>query len=154
MKSWVGSTIIFVLSLLQISVVDHIKVFNTKPDLILIGVIIAALFCKRKWALILGLCAGAFKDIVASQAPGINAVFCFVWSLAVIQARRRFSLDFNGARVLLVGVIFFLQSLLTRIVFLYLGTPVSPGIFLRTALLGSVYTALVSLGVFKILRIK
>lgn len=154
MKSWVGFLIILVLFILQITLAEYARIFNTKPDLILIGVIIAALFCDQKWALLLGLCAGALKDTFVTQGPGINAVFFFLWSFLVINARRRFSLDFNGARVMLIGIIVFLQSIATRIIFLYLGIPVALGIFLRTAILGSAYTALVSFAVFKVLKIK
>ena len=154
MKRWVGSLIILVLFILQITLVDYIKIFNTKPDLILLGVITAALFCDQKWALFLGLCAGVLKDTFATQALGINTVFFFLWSVLVIKARRRFSLDFNVARALLIGIIVFLQAVVTRVIFLYLGIPVALGIFLRTAMLGSAYTCLVSLAVFKILRIK
>ena len=154
MKSWVGFLIILVLFILQITLAEYVKIFNTKPDLILIGVIIAALFCDQKWALLLGLCAGALKDAFAIQVPGINTVLFFIWSFLVINARRRFTLDFNGARAMLIGIIVLLQSIATRIIFLYLGIPVALGIFLRTAILGSVYTCLVSFALFKMLKIK
>ncbi len=152
-KSLVLATV-FLVCLLQLTVVNHFKIFSVKPDLILIGIVTAGLFSDLKFALALSFVAGAFKDIYAGFPFAINAVLMPLWTFLVINLARRVSIDINLTRALLVFVIAALNSLAMTIFFWYVGNYVSFGIFMRILFLGSLYTALVSLLVFKLLKVK
>jgi rod shape-determining protein MreD len=154
MKKSTYLLVIFVLALLQVTVVDHFKIFSTAPDFILIGVVIASLFYDWKWALIFSLISGALKDIFAANASGVNTILSALWSFLVVQLAKNINLDINISRAGLIFIVAILNACALRMFFLYSGIYVPGGIFLRTAFLGSLYTALTALLVFKILKIK
>jgi rod shape-determining protein MreD len=146
--------IIFILGILQVTVVDHFKVFGAKPDFILMAVVISSFFYDWKWALIFSLISGALKDMFTADAVAINTILSALWSFLVVQLVRRVNLDMNLIRAGLIFIVAILNACALRIFFLYSGVYVPLGIFLRTAFLGSLYTALTSLLLFKILKIK
>jgi len=145
---------IFVAAVLQVTAVNHFKIFGIKPDLILIGIVLVSLFCDLKLALASSIIAGALKDIYGASAFPINSILSGLWSLLVINLARRVSIDINLTRAVLVFIIAILNAFLMMIFFWYLGTYIAFGILMRIIFLDSLYTALLSLLVFKILKIK
>jgi len=146
--------VIFILGLLQIAIVDQFKIFGTKPDLILIGVVIAGLFYDWKWALIFGLICGGLKDIFSVDLTAVNTVISALWGFLVVQLARHINLDLNLSRAALIFIVAVFNALAMRIFFWHSGIYVPLGIFLRTAFLDSLYTGAASLLIFKILKIK
>ncbi|MDD5155703.1 MAG: rod shape-determining protein MreD [Candidatus Omnitrophica bacterium] len=140
--------------ILQVSVVNYFKVFGIKPDLILISVVLAGLFCDLKFALAFSIFAGAFKDIYGLGGFGINTILLPLWSILAAYSARRISIDINLTRALLVFVAASLNAIIMTVFLWYTGEPVSFGIFMRIIFLDSLYTALVSLVAFKALKIK
>lgn len=140
--------------LLQVTAVNHFKIFGIKPDLILISIVLVSLFCDFKLALPLSIAAGALKDIYGTGTFAVNAILSGLWSFLVMNLSRRVSMDINLTRAVLVFIIAILNALAMAIFLWYLGTAVAFGIFLRASFLDSLYTALLSLLVFKIFKIK
>jgi len=145
---------IFICVILQITIIPYFKIFGIKPDLILSSVVIVSLSCDLKLALALSIFAGAFKDIFGANTFAINSLVSGLWSLLVIKLSRRIAIDINLSRAGLIFVIAILNAFVVRIFFWYSGTYVPLGIFLRISFLDSLYTALVSLLVFRVLKIK
>lgn len=152
-KSTISATLL-ICACLQVTVVNHFKFFGIKPDLILVGIVIAGLFGELKFAVALGIAAGAFKDIYGSGAFAANTLLSALWVFLTANLARRISLDINLTRAALVFVIAALNAVAMRILLWCLGTQVAPGIFMRIFFLDSLYTALASLLVFKLLKIR
>ncbi|MGE5197685.1 MAG: rod shape-determining protein MreD [Deltaproteobacteria bacterium] len=154
MNRWAFALIIVIFTLIQVTVLDYFRIFGTKPDLILIAVVITSLFCDLKWAISLSIAAGILKDSFTTVTFPLNSLLLPLWSFLAIKLSRRFSLDVNFVRAILIFIIAVFNAVAVRMIYLYTGTLVSLGIFLRIALLGSFYTALASLLIFKVLKIR
>lgn len=142
--------IIFVAGLLQVALLDSIKIFNVKPDLLLIGTVIAALYFDLKWALVLAIFCGILKDIFGINTFGISILLFPLWSFCVVKLAKNMHLDNNFVCMALVFILGIFNSIITKLIFLWLGAFIPLGIFLRITFLEALYTALVSLLVFKL----
>ncbi|HTY44883.1 MAG TPA: rod shape-determining protein MreD [Patescibacteria group bacterium] len=143
---------IILLGLFQVSVLDICKVWNVKPDLLLVGMAACGVYTSSAWALSLGLLAGLWKDIFSAGPFGVNTLLFSLWSLALVKLARKISIDnyiiFAGT----IAVITALDAILTRLVFLYFGKVVSLGIFLRILVLETAYTAAASVPLFSLAK--
>ena len=149
MKKLIFISIIIIFVLLQATVLNYVNIFNVKPDLLLISVIIASLFFEPVWAISLSIFAGILKDIFSVNAFGMNTVLFFLWSFLIIKLSRKIIFDSNYIRLALMFIIAILNSIIVRLIFLFLGNFISWGIFLRITFIESLYTALIFLLVLK-----
>lgn len=152
MRKFVFLVIVLLLGLLQVTILDWIKLFNLKPDLLLISVVIAALFFNLRWALFFSLFAGIFKDAFATLPFGINTFLFVLWALCIVRLSRQISLEENLLRLVLIFVIALLQNIITGLALVYSGNFIALGIFLRIVLLGSLYTAVAFALVSRIIK--
>ncbi len=143
-------SVIILLGFFQVSVLDVFRVWNVRPDLLLIGMAASGVYLPPAWALSLGILAGLWKDVFSAGPFGVNTLLFSLWSLALMKLTRKISIDnyiiFAGT----IAVIVALDALLVRLVFLYFGKVVSLGIFLRILVLETIYTAAVSVPLFKL----
>ncbi len=142
--------IIFVIGIFQVTLLDFFKIFNVKPDLLLISAVIASLVFKFKWALFFSIFAGIFKDVFVVSTFGINTLLFCLWSFLILKLTKEIPIDNNFIRLILIFIIAFLHNIISGLFLFYSGKPIPLGIFLRTVSIGSIYTALVLLLVFKI----
>ncbi|MCX5705303.1 MAG: rod shape-determining protein MreD [Candidatus Omnitrophica bacterium] len=142
MKKWVLFLVIFACALLQDTVLNSIRFFGVKPDLLLICVVIAALEFELKWALILSVSAGFFKDILAAQPFGFNLILFGLWSVLIIRLKRDISFDNPYLVVALMAVVALAHHLLVGLALVYLGNYIPLGIFVRIIIIETFYTAL------------
>lgn len=140
------------IGLLQFTVLGHLQVFSIKPDLLLIAMILVSLYLRKWQGITLGVFCGALKDIFSISAFGINAVLFLFWSLLLGKVSRKISIDHNLVFAATVTIVTALNSMLVRLVFFYLGRPVSLGIFLRIFFLESLYTGLTALLFFRLVK--
>lgn len=126
--------------------------FNYMPDFLLICVVIAALFLPARAAVALGITAGIFKDSFGGNIFGVNTVLFVLWGLLILKLNRKITFDNDFMRLALVFITALLQSAVSGALRLYLGTTIPPGIFLRIALVGSIYNALVFIPVLRLCR--
>ena len=143
MKNFIFIAIIIIFGLLQTTILNYVNIFNVKPDLLLISVIIASLFFKPQWAMPLSIFAGILKDIFSVNVFGMNTVLFFLWSFAIIKLSRKISFDSNYVRLVLLFITVILNNIVVRLIFLFLGNFISLGLFLRITFVESLYTALI-----------
>lgn len=152
MKKWLFSGVILVSAIVEVSFLNYFRIFNAKPDLLLITVVIASLSFDLRRALIFSIFAGILKDAFASNPFGINMVLFPLWSFLVVKLSREISIDNNYIRSALIFIISVSTAILARLIFAYLGKVVPLGVFLRIAFLNSLYTALVLPLMLKIIK--
>ncbi len=135
---------------------DHIKIFGIKPDLMLIPVIFFGLFLGAGKGLEAGLAAGLLKDLFAIDFFGINACVIGLTGLLAGVLGTKFSREFGKTQILLV---IFLTAFSMTLHYAL------ASIFLKWSCLGfgeyfagfvlptSIYTALVSIPIlFKLMN--
>lgn len=142
--------VIIILALLQATLLNYINIFNIKPDLLLISVIISSLFFEPAWALSLSIFSGILKDIFSTNAFGMNAILFLLWSFLIIKLSRKITFDNNYIRLALIFIIAIINNIIIRLFFLFLDNFIPWGIFLRITLVESLYTALFLPLVFKL----
>lgn len=152
MKKGAALLIIIILAILQVTVFNYFRVFSVKPDLLLIIVVLAGLSFGLREALFFSILAGILKDIFSINAFGINTLLFPLWSFLTIKLSREVSLENNFIRAVLVFIMVVLNDIAARLINLTLGNFIPMGIFLRVTFLESLYTALVSLLVFRFMR--
>lgn len=137
--------------LLHLTILDHIKVFGVKPDLMLIPVIFFGLFLGREMGLEAGLAAGLLKDLFALDFFGINAfIFAVTGFLAGILGAQ-FSRESRRTQVLLVILLtafsmtlhFIVVSVFSKWIYLDFGEYLA-GSVIPTC----IYTSLASIPIF------
>ncbi|MFH0762419.1 MAG: rod shape-determining protein MreD [Candidatus Omnitrophota bacterium] len=152
MRNWLFFSLILILGALELTFLGYFRIFNIKPDLFLLCAVLASLMLEASPAVVLSLFAGLLKDSCSSNPFGINTVLFFLWSLIIIKLNRKISLDNNFLRMGLVFIVALLNNSFSGITLLYLGRGIPLGIFLRTVLIGSLYTALAVPPVFSIIK--
>lgn len=137
--------------LIQLTVLDHIKIFGAKPALMLTLVIFFGLFLGRGMGLEIGLAAGFASDLFTLDLLGINAlIFALTGFLAGMLGAQlsRESKRTQGLTVLILTALamilhFIIVSMLSRWSYLDLDEYI-----IGSAIPTSVYTAAVSIPVF------
>lgn len=150
MKNLIFFLIIVILGIVQVTLLDYFKVFGVKPDLLLIGACFASLVFEFKWALVLSLFAGLFKDILGTYVFGINTLLFALWSFLIARLNKEITIDYNFIRMALVFIISLIHNTLSGLILIYLGNLIPLGLFLRIVILQSIYTALVLPLIFKL----
>lgn len=137
--------VIFVCGLLQATLLDTFRIFNVKPDLLLITAVLAGLFFREgRWALGLSLFAGMIKDLLCVNSAGVNTLLFPLWTLLVIRLSRKITIDTIPLRVACVFAVALMNDISARLIFLFLGNFSPAGAFLRVIFLEPFYTALVA----------
>lgn len=152
MKKLYFAAAIFLACVLEVTALNHFRIFNVKPNLLLIAVVTASLIFDFKWAIFFSITAGVLKDVFCPASTAFNTVLFACFSLLITILSRKISVENNYVRAALVFVILFLNTIAYRIIFIYLGRHVAAGIFFRVAFLESLYTLLISCLVFRIIR--
>lgn len=153
MRNWVFLLVIVTFSIFQVTILNNFRIFNVKPDLLLISVVMASLYFEFKWALLLSIFIGILKDALCINTFGINTLLFPLWAFIIIKLSKKISVDNNFIRVVFVLIITIFNIIITKLMFLFLNSFVIPlGIFIRTAFIESLYTALIFPLVFKIIK--
>ena len=143
---------IVIVGMLQPMLLDYIKIFNTKPDLLLVIVCLSSLFLNLRGALVLSVFAGLFKDAFLIGTFGLNALLFCLWSFLIVQLARKIVIDSNFLRMCLVFIIVALHNTIYGLINIYSGNFIPLGIFLRIVSVGSLYTSVVSPLLFRIIK--
>lgn len=134
---------IFIISILQVTVLDAFRLFNVKPDLLLIIVVLSSLYFNfdLRCALFLAVFSGILKDALSLNSPGLNILLFPLWSFLLVKLSRKISLDNDFILMPLLFVIIVFNDVIIRLLFFSLRQQFIPkGIFLRTLFLESFYT--------------
>lgn len=150
MRNWFFLLIILIFAVFEAAILDYFKIFGAKPNLMLITVVIASLFFELKWAIAFSIFAGALKDIFSITAFGINTLLFPLWSFLIMELSKRICLDNNFVRVALIFILGIFNEIIFRFMFAISNSYFIPtSVFLRIAILGSLYSASLSPLIFK-----
>jgi len=152
MKKWPFIILIFCLGLLQLSPLGALTPFNIKPDLLLIAALTSVFFFEFKYAFLLSVFCGLFKDVFLVYPLVLNTFTFALWSYLVFRVAREISTENILVKVGVVFLIALLQNIIMAIASSYSGI-IPPGIYMRVVLFGSIYTAAVAPLVFKLAKI-
>lgn len=136
----------------EVVFLDIFRIFNVKPNLLLIIVLVASLCFELRWALFFSILAGASKDIFCANLIGVNTLMFTLLSFLIYKLSREITLDSNLVSIVLILFIVLVNDIIIRLVFVYLGKYIPLGIFLRTTFLEALYTMLIAPLVFKIIK--
>jgi len=150
MKKWNFLPIILVLGLLQVTILDYLRFFYARPDLLLISVAVAALVFDLRSSLIFGLFAGLLKDVFSPGVFGLNTVLFPLWGYLVFRLSRLIPIEEDILRMGLVFILTVLHNAVMGVLLISQGEMISFGIFLRIVVVQAILTALVSPLVFKL----
>jgi len=143
MRNWIFFLIVIVLGLLQATILNYFKVFGAGPDLLLITVVVASLVFEFRWAFVLSVFAGLFKDVFGTNVFGINTLLFPLWSFLIVRLNKEITLDYNFIRMVLAFIVSILHNTITGLTLIYSGNLIPLGLFLRIVFIQSVYTAVV-----------
>jgi rod shape-determining protein MreD len=135
--------LILALALIQVSLLEPLRIFGVKPDLLLISVVISAIYFEFGWAVSFSLFAGILKDTFSAGDFGMSTLFFPVVALLIIQLNKRLTIE----NYISCSVVTFLASIiydgLVRSLSMYMNDFVSYPVFFRVSILGALYTAVV-----------
>ena len=80
---------IFIIVLIQSTVLDYIKVFNVKPNLLIIFIISVALLSNNIEGAIIGFCTGLSQDIVSGKVLGFYSLLGLYLGLIIGSVNKR-----------------------------------------------------------------
>ncbi len=150
MKNLFFLLIVIISGFFQATILNYIKVFGVKPDLLLCCVVLAGVFFKRNWAFAFSLFAGMIKDIFGRETFGLNVILFFLWNYFIIELSKKISIDDSPVLGVIMFIVVFCNDIASRFIFLFLGRHIFLGIFLKITLVESVYTVLALLLLIKI----
>lgn len=150
MKNLIFLLVIIISGLFQVTILNCIKVFGVKPDLLLCCAVLAGVFFKRSWAFAFSLFAGTIKDIFGQETFGLNVMLFFLWNYLVVELSKKISIEDSPVLGVVMFIVVFCNDIASRFIFLFLGRHIFFGIFLKVTLVESVYTALALLLLLKI----
>lgn len=142
---------------LQLVALDYIKIFATKPDLMLLLVIFYGLFFGSSIGIETGFIAGLLKDILSVDIFGINTLTLAATGLAAGILSSKFSKESRATQTVLVFSFsifsmlmhYIYSSFISNITYINLSEYV-----LRLMIPVSLYTSLVSMIIFPVLMTK
>ena len=152
MKKTVFILAIFATAILQITVADYLRIFNVKPDLLLIPACLGALFFGLPSSLAFALLSGVLKDSVSINPFGTNTLLFSLWCFLVFRLAKKISVDSELRSAALIFLIAIAHNTILGLMYVYSGNPVPTGIFLRIVSIGSVYTALITPLYFRLIK--
>lgn len=150
MKKKTAFLSLIILAILQATIFNYFRIFQVKPDLLLISVVFIGLSAwELRWVLFFAILAGAFKDIFTANTFGINTLLFPLWGFLIMKLAKKVSLEGWYIRAGLVFVTVVLNVIVARAINLSLGNYIPTGIFLRVTFWESLYTLAVSLLIFR-----
>ena len=154
MKKILAILIVFILGILQSTVLDYIKIFRVKPDVLLISVIFFSLhFGKANFGLLVGFFSGLLEDILSNSLIGVNAFSFGLCGLIMGAQGNKIYKDSLSVQSLVSFIAALFISLFSYCLFSLISEAVRPFVeyFKYIIFPASLYTALVSPAIFFIL---
>lgn len=132
---------ILLLGLLEVTILEFLKIFNVKPNLLLISAVVLSLSLEFKLAFALSVFAGLLKDVFSLNAFGINILLFPLWSFLILKLSKKVSLENDIIRIVLIFIVVISNDIIIKLIFSSLGRFIPLGVFLRTTFLEALYTA-------------
>ena len=88
-KILIYTVCILIIALIQVTLLNYIKIFNVKPNLFIVFVIIAAFFRGSYEGAVIGFFAGITQDMVSGKVLGFYAILGLYLGLIVGSINKR-----------------------------------------------------------------
>lgn len=88
-KIFIYTAFILLIALMQVTLFNYIRIFNIKPNLFIVFIIIAAFFRGSYEGAIIGFFAGITQDMVSGKVLGFYAILGMYLGLAVGSINKR-----------------------------------------------------------------
>jgi len=139
----------FILAYLQADALNYIRIFSSKPDLLLIVTIFVALNSTRYRPIVFALFCGLLKDSLSFATFGLNSFsFCCI-AIVVSILNKGLYFESHINYILLVFICALFNSIVNYIYFFHL---ISFPVFLRMSFFSITYTAIIAIYLFRFLR--
>jgi rod shape-determining protein MreD len=135
-------SVLALLALVQASILNDIRIFNAKPDLLLGAVVIMAISSSWEWAFFYGYSAGLAKDLFCSAPFGVNTLTLSLLALLAHSLSKKFLIQTQWRLLVIVALGVTMQNIILALSLAMSGNPVPLGIFLFSTLACSLYSAL------------
>ncbi len=134
-----GLILMAILAVLQVSLVNHLRLLDGRPDLVLLAVTSWALTGRGREAMVLGFAGGLFLDAFSEIPIGVSSVALVLVAALVSYSEGRFwgiHPLMQLAAVLAASVVFYTAQLLTLVL---AGHPIDLSIALSRTVLPSLF---------------
>ncbi len=152
MKKWPFLLAVIILATLQLIWPSFLIFFHCKPDLLLAFAVLSVFYLDYRTALLFSILAGLFKDIFLPFDFFINTILFGVWSYLVFRLGRQISTDNSYVRLVIVLAVALINNIIIGLGVLNSGNIIPLGIFLRTVIISSVYTVVLSFLISKLIK--
>jgi cell shape-determining protein MreD len=142
-------SILFIIALLQSSLLNYFPIFNLKPDAILASLVLLVCFFSPAWSVIFAFLAGAFRDLFGSLPFGFNTLISIAWVVLAGRIFRRLSAENMFIRSAVLGLIILLNNLALQSLLFTLGRPLDMAAFLRILTVESMLSLLLALPMYR-----
>jgi len=153
MKKWLSILfVLIILATLQLCWPTFLNFFHTKPDLLLIFVVSLVFYFDFKIALVCAILAGLIKDAFIPTELAINTLLFSLWSYLTFRLSSQISTENSYVRLVIILAMAVLNNTVMGIYILNSGNFIPVGIFLRSILIASIYTAVAAPLIFKLTK--
>ena len=138
------------LALLQSTLLNYLRIFNFKPNIILAGLIICFLLFDIKSSVAFAFLLGVLRDLMSVYPFGFNTVICILWAVVVKRISKRLNVENFLVRNVMLFVIIVLNSLVMRFILFIPARSLSMGAFLRSMILEIIFTLALALPMYSL----
>jgi len=142
MKKFIYFLIIIASAILQATLMENVRIFSVKPDLLLICAVLGSLIFNFRWALTFSASCGFLKDCFSASAFGINTLLFCLWCILIIELSKKITIDYDFIKVALLFIVCVIHNIALGAILMYLGNFIPFGIFFRNCLMSAVCTTL------------
>lgn len=143
---------LLLLAIFETTGLDSIRIFNVRPDLILIAVIVLGFSYNLSVTLMFSFFAGFIKDILSTGPFGLNTFIFVLIVYTLSKLSKRFIIEGLILRIAIISIAVILENLVAGSILSFYASPISLGILLRLSFLSAIYTALFSYPIFKLIN--
>jgi rod shape-determining protein MreD len=143
MKRIIFSALIVAAALMQSTLINGIRIFGVKPDLLWIMVMAAALYFDLSAAVVFAVLSGLLKDSLGTSTFGVFIVLLPLWTVVVRSLSKRISFDYLPVSSVFLAVMIFVNAIIIRSIPPAVNVQLSFMAFLRISVIESLYTAFV-----------
>lgn len=141
--------IIFLFALLQLTLLNNLRLFYIQPDLLFIFMIGISFSFELGWVLFLSILTGSLKDLFTASAFALNTLLFPLISFLIFRLSREMVIENVVMRALIASLALILLDIAARLINMLAGNFLSLGIFLRIMGLESLYTGLAAYFIFR-----
>jgi len=149
-KQFYALLILFIIILLQSTLLNYFRIFNVKPDAILAALVIFVPFFRLRWSITFAFFGGIFRDIFSILPFGFNAIIYILWIILANRISRRLSVENIFIRSALLCLIILLNNLALESILFVLGRSLIITTFLKIIFIECILTLLLALPMYKL----